>query len=586
MGATPGEAVLGRQSAGVPARVLRRLRGFVLFPFIGLLAFIMAYPIFMVVYASFKGGPPGVDAPFSLQGYTNAWTDAATYRALITTFALAVPRVAVGVVFAVFSTWIITRTNTPLRGLMEELIWLRIFLPPLPMLLAWLLLMGGSQGVINKFLMDTFNLTAPPLDIQSYWGVIFNSFMMAGTFMFLYMAPAFRNMDASLEESSRVSGASNLTTLWRITVPIMRPAILGITLLQFLVILGSYENELFLLAAKGKYVLSTWIWWQSQKMPPDYPTAMAMSSVFLIFVAVVIFFQFKLLGKRQYTTVTGRGFGVRLLDLGRWRWATFALMMSWTVVGLILPMTMLIFGTFLNSYSVLDSGLTLQYWKQSLAQPTVMKSIKNTLFLGFMVATMGVVLYGAMSYIYLRTKLRGRQAIEALSWVPRAAPSVVLGLGIVWVVLGGGIPGLNVLYGTLFIMAFVILLEATPQGMRMMNGGMVQLSAELEEASKVSGASWLRTMRRVVMPLLMPTLLNAWLLSFLGATRALVVLLFIYMPASRVLSIDIFTRALSTRHQEAAILGVILTIISMVVAIVARVLALRERRLMEVTGAA
>ncbi len=586
MAGTSGEAVLEKRPSSVLAAVLQRLRPYVLVPFLGLLAFVMAYPIFMVVYASFKGGPPGTDAPFSLDGYVRAWTAWPTYKALITTFGLAVPRVLTGVIFAVFATWIVTRTNTPLRGLIEELIWLRIFLPTLPMVVAWLLLMGGSSGIINKFLMNTFNLSTPPLDIQSYWGVVFNSFMMAGTFMFLYLAPAFRNMDASLEESSRVSGASNLTTLWRITVPIMKPAILGITLLMFMVVLSSYENELFFLSNKGKFVLTTWIWWETTTMPPDYPAAMAMSSVFLVFVAVVIFIQFKMLGKRQYTTVTGRGFGVRLLDLGKWRWVTFAIMMSWTVVGLILPMTMLVMGTFQNAYGVVDSGFTLQYWKDALGRSTVITSIKNTLVLGFMVASMGTVLYGLMSYVYLRTKLKWREGIEVLSWVPRAAPSVVLGLGIVWVVLGGGIPGLTALYGTLFLMAIVILLEATPQGMRMMNGGMVQLSLELEEASRVSGGSWLRTMRRVVMPLLAPTLLNAWLLSFLGATRALVVLLFLYLPSSMVLSIEIFRAMIGTRPQQAAILGVVLTAISMVVAIVARVLALRQRRLMEVVAVA
>ena len=586
MGAATEEVVLERREEGIPRRILHRLRPYVLFPFLGIIGLFMVYPIFMVVYASFKGGPPGADAPFSLEGYTNAWSTSATYKALITTFALAVPRVAVGVTFAIFSTWIITRTNTPLRGVMEELIWLRIFLPSLPMVVAWLLLLGGPSGMINKYLMDIFNLSKAPLDIQSYWGVIFNSFMMAGSFMFLYLAPALRNMDASLEESSRISGASNLTTLFRVTVPIMMPAILGITLLMFLVILSSYEVELFFLAPHGVYVFSTWIWWTAGKMPTDYPSAMAMSNAFLIFVAVVIFLQFKLLGKRQYTTVTGRGFGVRLLDLGKWRWGTFGLMASWTLIGLVLPLTVLILATIQNTYGVFGTGFTLEYWDDALTRPSVIRSFRNTMVLGVMVATMGSVLYGLMSYAYLRTKLKGRQMIEVLSWVPRAAPSVVLGLGMVWAVSGGIIPGLTALYGTLFLMALVILLEATPQGMRMMNGGMVQLAAELEEASRVSGGSWFRTMSRIVMPLLAPTLLNAWLLSFLGATRALVVLLFLYVPASKVLAIDIFERMQTSQPQEAAVLGVMLTAISMVVAIVARIVALRQRRLMEVVTAA
>ncbi|MBI4297396.1 MAG: iron ABC transporter permease [Chloroflexi bacterium] len=567
----------------IPCSILRHLRPYVLVPFLGLLALFLAYPIFMVVYASFKGGPPGVDTPFSFEGYTRAWSEWATYKALITTFALAVPRVLTGVIFAIFATWIITRTNTPLRWFFEEMIWLKLFLPILPMVMAWLLIAGGRSGVLNKFLMDVLNLSKPPLDIQSYWGVIFYSFMLSGSFFFLYMAPAFRNMDASLEESSRVSGASNIRTLFRITVPMMMPAILGVTLLVFLFVLSSYEIELFFLAPKGAYVFSTWIWWEASKIPPDYPSAMAMSSVFLIFVAIVIYLQSKILGGRQFVTVTGRGFGVRLLDLGKWRWAAFAFMASWTLVGLVLPMVMLILGTVQNAYGVLGSGYTLDYWREALGRPSIIRSFRNTLMLGFMAASAGVILYGLMSYIYIRTRLRGRQLIEILSWVPRAAPGVVLSLGIAWAALGG-IPGLDFLYGSLFLMAAVILLEATPQGMRMMNGGMVQLSAELEEASRVSGGSWSHTMRRVVVPLLMPTLLHAWLLIFRGATSALVVLLFIYRPSSKVLAIDIFERMLTNQPQQAAILGVLLTAISMVVAIVARVLAFRQRRSLEIGG--
>ncbi len=580
MGSSSGEAVLGRPQSAFSGFMTRIGRPYALVPFLIFLAFIMAYPIFMVIYASFKGGPPGTDAPFTLQGYTTTWSEWSTYKALITTFVLAVPRVATGVFFAIFVTWIICRTNTPLRGLFEQALWLRIFLPFLPMVVAWLLIAGGRSGILNRAIMDLFNLSKPPLDIQSYWGVIFMSLMNAGPMFFMYMSPAFRNMDASLEESSRVSGASNITTLFRITVPIMMPAILGITLLIFLFVLGSYETELFLLAPKGVYVFSTWIWWTAGKMPPDYPAAMAMSSAFLLFVSVVIFLQFKVLGKRQYVTVTGRGFGVRLLDLGKFKWAAFSLLAAWTLIGLVFPLVMLILGTIQNTYGVFGTGFTLDYWKDALGRPSVIRSFKNTVVLGLMTATMGTILYSLMSYMFLRTKLKWREGIEIVSWIPRAAPAVVLGLGIVWAVLGG-VPGLDVFYGTLILMSVVIMLEATPQGMRMMNGGMVQLSSELEEAARVSGASWARTMRRVVIPLLAPTLLNAWLLSFLGSTRALVVLLFIYVPSSKVLSIDIFERMMTSQPQQAAILGVMLTILSMAIAAIARLIAFSQRRQLE-----
>ncbi len=578
--ATTGEITLQRRYSVLSAWMSRHVSPYALFPFLGLLALVVAYPIFMVVYGSFKGGPPGTDAPFSLEGYTRAWSDMRTFKALAVTFGLAIPRVFTGVLFAIFMTWIITRTNTPGRAIFERLIWLKLFLPTLPVLVAWLLIAGGRSGVINQFLMSIFNLRHAPLDIQSYWGVVFLSLMTTAAMFYMYMAPAFRNMDASLEESSRVSGASSMTTLFRVTVPLLLPSILGITLLMFLFALASYETELFLLSGKGIYVFTTFIWWRLGRVPVDYPAAMALANVFLFFTVAVVLMQMKILGGRQYVTVTGRGFGVRLLDLGRWRWVTFGILATWIVVGLVFPLVMLVLGTLQKAYGVMDAGFTLKWWKEALQSTELTRSLKNTLILGFLVATLGTILYTLMSYMSLRTKLKGRMWIEILSWVPRMAPGIVAGIGMLWAILGG-IPGVKFLYGTIILMAIVITVERTPQGMRMLNGGMVQLSSELEEVARVSGASWLSTMKKVVLPLLAPTLLNEWLLSFLSATRALVVLLFIYLPKSKTLSLEIFDNMASGAMQPAAVLGVVLTAITMVVATVAALVADRQRRALE-----
>ncbi len=580
MGATSGDVAVGPRYGILSSWINRRLRPYILFPFLGLMALVLAYPIFMVVYGSFKGGPPGTDAPFTVDGYVRAWTHWRTYKALIVTFGLAVPRVLLGATFSIIVTWVITRTNTPWRGLFERLIWFKLFLPGLPVLVAWLLIAGGKMGLVNVFLMDVFHLSSPPLDIRSFWGVIFLALMTSTATFFMYLAPGFRNMDASLEESSRVSGASSLTTLFRITVPVLMPAITGVTLLIFLFALASYETELFLLSGRGVYVFTTLIWWNLAQYPVDYPGAMAVANAFLVFTAIVILLQFRILGGRQYTTITGRGFTVRPIDLGRWRWVTFGLVMSWVLVGLVLPLVVLIWGTLQRTYAVADSPLTLMWWRKAFEEDTLPNSFKNTMILGLLAATGGTVLYTIMSYVGLRTKLKGREWITALSWVPRMAPGIIAAVGILWAVLGG-IPGIKFLYGTLALMAIVIVLERTPQGMRMLEGGMVQLSAELEEAARSSGASWFQTMRRVVLPLLAPTLLNEWLLCFLGATRALVILLFIYKPGTKTMSLEIFNMMTASDMQPAAVLGVVLTAVTMVVATLAAFVAGRQRRMLE-----
>ncbi len=564
----------GTQGMGDGA-IVRHLRPYALFPFLSVLAFAMAYPLFMVVYGSFKGGPPGTDAPFTLDGYVRGWSNWGTQKALITTLALAVPRIFLGLTVATLLAWIITRTNTPYRRFLEQLVWFRFFLPLMPITMSWVMIAGGRTGLVNQFL-------GVNIDIRSYWGIIMLSTMVGGSLGYFYIAPAFRSMDAALEESSRTCGASNLATLRRITAPLLAPAILGVAALYLLFLLSSYETELVLGSGKGIFVFTTYIWALMGKVPVDYPQAMALSTAFMVAVGIIIVLQFKLLGGRQFTTVTGRGFALRSTDLGRWRWVTFAAVIFYFIFASVLPLAVLIMGTFQGTWGLFSSSWTMRHWKEAFADASVIASVKNTLVLGTAVAFASVAAYSLLSYGYLRTKLKGRQAIEVLTWVPRMAPGIVLAVGMVWAILGG-IPGIQFLYGSLILMAIVITLENTPQGMRIMNGGMIQLAAELEESARISGASWLQTMRKVVLPLLAPTLLSCWLLGFLAGTRALLIVMFIYLPSSKVLSLDIFQRWGSIEWEESAVLGVMLTAITVVIAAVAQVVAARQRRAMDIT---
>ncbi|MBI4297548.1 MAG: ABC transporter permease subunit [Chloroflexi bacterium] len=548
-----------------------------LLPALAIIAFTTVYPVFMVIYGSFKGGPPGEPAPFSLDGYVRAWTDWWTIKTFLLTFALAVPRVLFGLILAILLAWIVTRTNTPLRGLMRHVIWFAYFLPVLPITMSWMVLAGGKRGWLNQVLMSAFDLSSPPLDIRSYWGIIFISSIYVASLIFLLIAPAFQNMEASSEESSWVLGASKLTTLRRITVPLLTPAILGATLLAFLFVLASFEMELLLGSIKGIYVLTTFIWVHINAVPTDYPAAMAMSTVFMLVTWAIVLLQLRVWRGRTFVTVTGKG-TTRPVDLGRWKWASFGFVMTYFAIGILLPLTILIIGSFQTFWGSFDFPWTLGRWKNIPTSPAVLRSLKNTLILSTTVATVGTVVYFLMSYAAVRSRLRGRQAIELLSWLPAAAPGIVLTIGMLWT-LYVGIPGVvKLLYGTLALMSIAVLIESIPIGVRVMNGGMAQISSELEESSRVSGASWFRTIRDVVIPLLAPTLLSAWVLSFLWAARAVLIIMFLYVPSSTVLSLLMFGSGGVSASGSAAVLGVILAGVMSIVAILAQVAVSRMRR--------
>ncbi len=568
-----GEAALERRLApGWGLSSLGRLAGkYRLVPLIVVVGLATFVPIFMVIWGSFRGGPPGYDKGWSLDGYVRAWSDWSTIKYLITTFALGIPRIVLGVSLAIALAWIVARTNTPLRGVLKQVIWLNYFLPAMPMLSAWTFLLGGNRGWINSRLMDWFGLSNPPLDIMSYWGIIFYSVIGLGSLLFLFIIPAFENMESSAEEASWVCGANRFNTLRRVTIPSLTPAILGPSLLAFMLVFASFEPELALGYRKGIYVFTTFIWSRVGVGLPDYPAGFAMASVFMVCVILLILLQLKLWSGKTFTTLTGRGVSLRPLNLGRWKWATFGFVMAVFGVGTLLPLYVLMWPTFQRRGSF-DLLWGLQRYIGVFDNPTVALAFRNTMELAIAVATIGTVLFFLMSYASMRTSLPGRRALEILSWVPVAAPGIVLSLGYLWSIYS--VPGAKLLYGTVALMVLPTLIEAIPLGMRAMNGGMAQLGAELEEAARTSGSSWLGTMRRVVIPLLAPTLLSAWLLVFLWGTRTSLVIIFLYVPSSRTVSL------LMSQGGGGFMLGAVMAVVTIVIAIAAQALVSKLRRAM------
>src|SRR5215467_6828878 len=237
---------------------------------VGLLILILAYPLGMLFVKSFVISRPGQPTVWAVNGWVEAFTDVNLAIAIGNTFYLAFVRVIITSVLAIFFAWVVTRTDTPLKGFIEVALWLGFFLPLLPMTMGWILLLDPYYGIINKFLMKVFALSRPPFDIYSYWGIIWCHLAFSTSVRFLLMTPAFTAMDAALEDAARTSGSSNMGVLVRITVPILAPAILASTALGFIRSLESLEIEMVLGIPAGIYVVPTKIWDYLHWEPPLY----------------------------------------------------------------------------------------------------------------------------------------------------------------------------------------------------------------------------------------------------------------------------------------------------------------------------
>lgn len=543
---------------------------------LGVMLFAIAYPTALLFVKSFATNRPGQPTTWGLQAWITAFNDKTLLLAFTNTFSLAAVRVAITTALAIFFAWIISRTDTPGRRFIEYALWLGFFLPLLPMTIGWVLLLDPTHGLLNKFLQKMFALSAPPFNVFSYWGIVWCHLAFQTSIRFLLITPAFKSMDAALEEAAQTSGSSNLGALLRITVPILAPAILASTALGFIKSLESFEIELVLGVPAGLYVLPTKIYDFVHTVPPLYGEATALSTIFLVFVFIMIGIQRKLLEGKQYTTITGRGYARRVNNLGPWRWVTFAFSLGFIVVTVVLPLAMLLIGTFMNVFGFFELAdpWTTRHWTRTFTNAAFFTSIMNTFLLAFGAGLIGTILYSLISYLIERTRFAGRGVIELLCWIPWALPGILLSLGLLWAVLGSG-AFLRPLYGTLFLLVLAIIIKETPVGTQITRAGIMQLGNELEEAAAVSGASWIATFRHIVLPLLRPTLIAVGIILFISAVREIPTVLLLSTHRLRTVSLLMLDYTTEGEFERAAVVGVSIVFLIILILLVSRLLGLR-----------
>lgn len=535
-----------------------------------LVAFMTAYPTLLIFLGSFQTSRPGEAVAWGLEGWQAAFGDPSMARAMGNTFFLAGVRIFLATSIAVFFAWVVTRTDTPFRGAIEFTLWLGYFLPQLPMVMGWILLLDPQYGVINQALRPLLGMEMGPLDIYSYGGIIWAHMAYSTSIRFLLLTPAFRVMDAALEEAAAASGANRLTTLLRVTIPVLAPAILAAIALGFIKALQSFEIEMALGIPVGIYVYSTEIWESTHWEPPRYDQATALSSLFLLVIFGMVLVQRLVLGRRQYTTISGRGYSARTTSLGRWRWVTFGICATWIGVMILLPLSFLVLGTFMRLFGFFDlpDPWTTRHWAEALDDPIFLKSLGNTLVLGLGAGLCGALFCALVSYVLIRTRFFGRGVMDFLSWLPWALPGIVLGLALLWGFLGN--PVLRVMYGTIYLMILALVISELPLGTQMLKAAVMQVSKELEESAWISGASWLRTFYKVVLPLLMPSLVAVGLVIFISAIREIPTIVLLSTAETRTLSLLMLDYMTGSQLEKAVVLGVFITLVIVIAALVAR----------------
>lgn len=537
---------------------------------IGIVGFLVLTPLALMILNSFQTARPGQPIVWGLEGWATAFTAPGIVSAMTNTFTLAITRQAIALLIGAFFAWLIARTDLPMKGTLEFFFWLSFFLPALPETMGWILLFDPKYGLMNQALIDIGIISQPIFNIYSFWGIVWAHMGGSVSVKVMLLAPAFRNLDAVLEEASRISGAGGTRTFFRIVLPVMMPAILVTTILGMIRSLEAFEIELLLGTPIGLQVYSTKIHELVTWEPPQFAPAMALSTVFLGVLLLMVALQRRYIGRRNYETVTGRGFSMRPTPLGRWRYPAFFLVLTFALFITVVPTVLLVTGTFMKLFGFFNIAepWTLDNWRATLGDPVLVRSLWNTIAIGLGAGFVGVLFYSLIAYAIVKTRQRGRWLLDFLSWLPWSVPGILLGVALLWTFLQTKI--FLPIYGTIYILMIAMLIKSMPFGTQMIKSVLIQLGGDLEEASKVCGATWFDTFRRVIFPLITPALITVGLVGFISAARDISTVVLLGSGRSRTLSLLMLDFAAGAEFEKATVVAVIIVALVVAAALLAR----------------
>lgn len=560
----------------------RRLSGRAVLSFVTIvvLLYLVLGPLVMLVLAAFENTSGGVRIrppfPWTTANFNHVFANAHTYTVLWSTIIFSAGALAFAFAVSLVFAWLIERTDLPARTTVYVLLVAPQGIPALVSAISWSLLLNPTNGFLNLVLRSVFGMSAGsrgPINVYSLPWMILVQGMVLVPLTFLLVTASLRGMNASLEDAARTSGAGFATIVRRVTLPLLRPAIIGALIYEFVTVVEAVDIPLVLGLPGHITVLSTQVYNASHPPVglPDYG-ASSTYGIFLFAIALVpLLFYNKMLGRSgSYVTVTGKSFRPKIQKLGRWRPLAIAFTWAYIFVSFVLPLLMLIWASIQPYFGTLSrqalKRVTFASYHKTLTSDLFTSALKNTIVVGIAAAGVSMVLAMLVSWIIVRSRSRFRWMADVLAFMPHAIPGVVIGLATLLIYL---LLPLHV-YGTIWIIVIAMGTQYVSLGTRLTTGGIAQIQPSLEEAAEASGAKARHVWRRVLVPLLRPVFLNGFLLVFLASIQNLTLPLMLYSTGNLVLSSLIWSRWDYGDATGTAVLSVVMTVITVVAALFLR----------------
>ena len=507
---------------------------------LAIIDFMLVFQLLPLVYLVVKAFFP--EGSFTLETFRRLYTYAMNWSALKNTIIAATATMVLGTLLAFPLAWLVGRTNLYGKKFFRSLFVLTYMVPPYVGAMAWLRLLNPNVGTINTVLRAIFGLTEStgPLNIYSLGGMIWVLTTFYYPYAFITISRAMEKMDPSLEEASRISGASPIKTVMTVTLPMMTPSLIAGALLVFVCAASCYGIP-SIIGAPGKvHTVTTRIieYYGLGTQGLNDATGLA---VFLMVMAIIILYVSDfVVAKRQYITVSGKSTRPNIVDLRAWRVPLTCLVSLFAVIVILIP-----FATILTTSFKVDVGkklfepgnFTFGQWTLIFSRSETLECLKNSLIFGGVTATVGIVIACAMSYLLQRTNIRGRKIPDFLITLGSGTPSVVIALGLIMTMKGNF--GINI-YNTAYIMIVAYLIKYLMMGMRTVVSAMSQIHVSLEECSQISGASWTRTMLKVTGPLIFPSIAAGWFLIFIPSFYELSMTTLLYSNSTKTIGFQLY----------------------------------------------
>ena len=535
---------------------------------IAIVGFLTVCPVVMLILGSFTKGL-GAFGSFTLEKYVKAYADPAFADILVNTAVFTIGSAVVATVLALFLAYLNTRTNIPFKFMFRIISLIPMMVPHILFAVSWVLLLNPSNGMINLFLRQVLGMDGVALSIYTMQGMILVEGLLDLPIAYLVIAPAMSAFDVSLEESSKVCGASNLRTLTKVTLPVLRPAILAAMTLVIVRSLASFAVPSVIGMPGRIYVLATHIYRVvATGFATDYGLAAAVGMSALA-VSITLIFLYRHLTREgeKYVTISSRGYRPTVIDLKKARYPLFGIVALLSFVLIVLPVLVL-FYTSLVPYSMVPSAkafamMSWKHWIAVLKDPISLLSLKNSLYLGVGGATLGIVLSFFVAYVIVKVRTKASGVLESLSFLSFSFPGIVVGIGFMWFFVQ------TPLYATIWALLIGYIATYLPYGIRPLTSAFVQIHSNLEESSRVCGGGRLYTMRRIVIPLLIPGIVSGWILMATMFVRELSLSVVLSRPGTEVLAVQIFRFAEDGLWGRLSALGILMIFISTTLVIIA-----------------